>query len=167
MNNLITGQSIKFIVLVLFQAIVFNHINFFGNINPYIYILFVLFFPIKSNRLTFIFLSFLIGLSVDIFSDSGGIHAAASVAIGYARPVFLKFAFGTIYEYNHVKFDDVDFGSKLVYISLLTALHHLILFSLEIFSITRILLILQKTLFCGIFTILLITLISIIFSRKS
>ncbi|MGC6431727.1 MAG: rod shape-determining protein MreD [Jejuia sp.] len=167
MNSLITGHIIRFVVLVLFQVIVFNHINFLGYINPYVYILFILFFPIKSNRLLFIFLSFLIGLSVDLFSDSGGIHAAASVAIGYARPVFLKFAFGTIYEYNHVKFDDVDFGSKIVYISLLTALHHLLLFSFEIFSMSRILIILQKTLFCGIFTILMITLISIIFSRKS
>ncbi len=167
MNSIITSHIIRFIVLVLFQVIVFNHINFLGYINPYIYIIFVLFFPIKSNRLLFIFLSFLIGLSVDMFSDSGGVHAAASVVIGYARPVFLKSTFGTIYEYNNVKFDDVDFGSKLVYVALLTASHHLVLFTLEIFDISRILIILQNTFFSGIFTILLITLISIIFSRKT
>ncbi|WP_369385023.1 hypothetical protein [Jejuia pallidilutea] len=107
------------------------------------------------------------GLTIDMFSDTGGIHAAASVCIAYARPVFLKFAFGTMYEHNTVKFNNTDFGAKLVYIALLTLLHHIIMFSLEIFSISRILLVFQKTLFSGIFTILMITLLSIIFSRKS
>ncbi|SER06915.1 hypothetical protein SAMN05421824_2957 [Hyunsoonleella jejuensis] len=167
MNSIITGHSIRFILLVLFQVILFNHINFLGYINPYVYIIFVLFFPIKNNRILFIFLSFLIGLTVDMFSDSGGIHAAASVFIAYARPVFLKFAFGTMYEHNNVKFNNTEFGARLVYISLLTLLHHTILFSLEIFSFSRILIVFQKTLFSGIFTILMITLLSIIFSRKS
>lgn len=167
MNSIITGHSIRFILLVLFQVILFNHINFLGYINPYVYIIFILFFPIKNNRILFIFLSFLIGLTVDMFSDSGGIHAAASVFIAYARPVFLKFAFGTMYEHNNVKFNNTEFGARLVYISLLTLLHHTILFSLEIFSFSRILIVFQKTLFSGIFTILMITLLSIIFSRKS
>ncbi|WP_317194148.1 hypothetical protein [Hyunsoonleella ulvae] len=106
------------------------------------------------------------GLAIDMFSDSGGIHTCASVFIAYARPVFLKFAFGTMYEHNNVKFDNTDFGAKLIYIALLTLLHHIILFSLEIFSISRILMVFQKTLFSSIFTIVMITLISIIFSRK-
>ncbi|GGD13971.1 rod shape-determining protein MreD [Hyunsoonleella pacifica] len=167
MNSIITGQSIRFILLVLFQVILFNHINFLGYINPYIYIIFIIFYPIKNNRLLFLFLAFLIGLTVDMFSDSGGIHASASVFIAYARPAFLKFSFGTMYEHNNVKFDNTDFGAKLTYIALLALLHHIILFSLEIFSISRILMVFQKTLFSGIFTILMITLISIIFSRKN
>nr|WP_203257703.1 rod shape-determining protein MreD [Hyunsoonleella ulvae] len=166
MNSIITGQSIRFILLVLFQVILFNHINFLGYINPYVYIIFIIFFPIKNNRLLFLVLAFFMGLAIDMFSDSGGIHTCASVFIAYARPVFLKFAFGTMYEHNNVKFDNTDFGAKLIYIALLTLLHHIILFSLEIFSISRILMVFQKTLFSSIFTIVMITLISIIFSRK-
>lgn len=167
MNSIVTTHIIRFVLLVLFQVILFNHINFLGFINPYIYLIFIIFYPIKNNRLLFIFLSFLIGLTVDMFSDSGGIHAAASVCIAYARPVFLKFAFGTMYEHNNVKFNNTDFVARLIYIALLTLLHHIVLFSLEIFSISRILMVLQKTLCSGIFTILMITLISIIFSRKT
>ncbi|MEW4925331.1 rod shape-determining protein MreD [Algibacter sp. 2305UL17-15] len=167
MNSLATGHIFRFIALVFFQVILFNHINFLGNINPYVYILFILFYPVKNDRIVFIFISFILGLTVDMFSDSGGIHAAASVLIAYIRPVFLKFAFGTMYEHNHVKFDNTDFGAKLVYVALLTFIHHFILFSLEIFNISGILSILQKTLFSGIFTILMITLLSIIFSRKT
>jgi len=166
MNSVISIHALRFIVLVLTQALLFNHIHFLGYINPYPYILFILLYPVKNNRMLFIFLSFLLGLTVDLFLDSGGIHAAASVLAAYARPVFLKSSFGTIYEYQTIKFNTVEFGSKLTYIAFLTAIHHLVLFSLEIFSASKIILILQKALFSSIFTILLCTLITIIFSRN-
>lgn len=167
MSNTITKHIFNFIILVLVQAVLFNYINFLGFINPYIYIMFILFFPVKNNRISFIFFSFLLGLSIDMFSDTGGIHAAASVCIAYARPGFLKFAFGTMYEHNNLKFSNTDLSAKLVYILLLVVVHHFIMFSLEIFNFTRILMVLQKTLFSGIFTILMISLISVIFSRNS
>ena len=167
MNNIFSAHTARFVILVIFQVLIFNHINFLGYINPYIYILFIALFPIKNNRITLIFLSFLLGLTIDLFLDTGGIHAAASVFIAYARPVILKTSFGTVYEHQSIKFNTVDFGSKLTYITLLTVVHHLVLFSLEIFSISKILFILQKTLFSSIFTILLSMLITIIFSRNS
>lgn len=167
MNSVISLNSIRFIILVLVQVVICNHINFMGYINPYIYILFIVLYPTKNNRALLIFLSFLLGLSIDLFSDSGGVHAAASVFIAYARPVILRYAFGVQYENYAIKFQNVEFGAKLTYITFLTLLHHVVLFSLEIFSVSRILLVLQKTLFSSIFTILLCFLITIIFSRKT
>ena len=162
MNNAVSLNIIRFIVLVLVQVLVFNKINFSGYINPYIYILFIALYPIKNNRLLFIFLSFLLGLSIDLFSDSGGVHAAASVAIAYARPVFLKFSFGAIYEHQTVKFGNTDIGQRFTYLSLLILIHHLILFSLEIFNSSKILLILKKSLFSSIFTLILCLLITVL-----
>lgn len=167
MNSVLYSNTARFFLLVGLQALVLNHINFFGYINPYAYILFIMLYPIKNSRTLFLFLSFLLGLTIDLFSDSGGIHAAACVSIAYARPVILKFSFGTIYEYQTIKFDTVEFASKLLYITILTVIHHFILFSLEIFNIAKIILTLQKTLFSSIFTIILCVLITIIFSRKT
>ncbi|APY10317.1 rod shape-determining protein MreD [Seonamhaeicola sp. S2-3] len=167
MNNSLTGHIIRFFALVFAQVLIFNHVNFLGYINPYVYILFIAFFPVKNNRPLFIFSSFLLGLSIDLFLDTGGIHAAASVLAAYMRPVILKSSFGTVYEYQSVRFNAVSFGVKITYITLLVIAHHLVLFSLEIFSISKILLILQKTLFSSIFTILLSIIISIIFSRNN
>jgi len=167
MNSILIRNSIKFFLLVIFQVILFNHINFMGYINPFPYLIFIFFFQIKNNRLLFLFLSFFIGLCIDIFSDSGGIHAAASVTIAYARPLFLKFSFGAMYEHQNLKFDNAELIPKSVYIALLTLLHHLVMFYLEVFSFARILMVLQKTLFSSIFTILMVLLISIIFSQKT
>ncbi|KJD37143.1 rod shape-determining protein MreD [Tamlana sedimentorum] len=167
MNNLFSIYTVHFFALVLVQVLIFNHINFLGYINPYPYILFIALFPVKNNRLVLILISFLLGLSIDLFLDTGGIHASASVFIAYVRPVVLKFAFGTSYEHQTVKFNAVDFGSKLMYLTILTAIHHFILFSFEVFNMSKIILVLQKTLFSSIFTILISISITIVFSRKT
>lgn len=167
MNRLITINIVRFFILLLVQVLICNHINFMGYINPYIYILFVAFYPIQNNRPLFLVFSFLLGLFVDLFSDSGGIHAAAALTIAYARPIALKFSFGSLYQHTNIKFDAIDLGAKITYIILLTILHHIILFSLEVFSISKTILVLQKTLFSSIFTILLCVILSIIFSRDT
>jgi len=167
MNSALYRNSMRFVLLAGLQVAILNNINFLGYINPYVYILFIMLFPIKNNRTLFIFVSFLLGLTIDIFSDSGGIHAAACVSIAYVRPVILKFSFGTVYEYQTIKFDTVEFSSKFIYIIIMTVIHHFILFSLEIFNISKVILTLQKTLFSSIFTIILCIMITIIFSRKT
>jgi len=166
MNNAVSINIARFITLILAQVLVFNNINFLGYINPYIYILFIMLFPIKNNRLLFLSLSFLLGLTVDLFSDSGGVHAAACVTIAYIRPVLLKFSFGMIYEHQTIKFSSTDFGQRLTYYSIIIFIHHLILFSLEIFNSSKIILILKKSLFSSIFTLILCLLITILFSKK-
>ena len=165
-NRDIIINSIRFIGLLLLQVLVLNNVNFFGYINPYIYIIFILTFPFTGNRSLLIFLSFLLGLSIDFFGDSGGVHAAASVFIAYIRPIVLKFAFGISYEYNAVNLNKVAFNERIIYITVLVILHHFVLFSLEIFNISHILLILKSTLFSSIFSILLITTSLVLFSKK-
>jgi len=166
MNRSVIEQTTRFIVLVLLQVLILNNINFLGDINPYVYVLFIALFPVINNRMTFIFLSFLIGLCIDIFSDTGGIHAAASVFVGYARPLFLKFAFGMTYEHQTIRISQSDIGQRLIYFTLIILVHHLILFSLEIFSLSMIPSILKLTLFSGIFSILLSILGTTLFSKR-
>ena len=167
MNNILSTSVIRFIILVLVQVLICNNINFLGYINPYIYIIFILLFPLKNNRLLLLISSFLIGLTIDIFSDSGGVHAAACVTAAYARPVILKYAFGMLYEHQNIRFGNAELGSLIGYVSIFTIIHHIVLFSLEVFNIFNILVILQKALFSSIFTIILSVLIIIIFSRNS
>ena len=167
MNNSTTINIVRFIVLVLVQVLVLNHINFLGYINPYIYILFIALYPIKNDRLLLLTLAFFLGLSVDLFSDSGGVHAAASVLIAYIRPIILKFSFGAIYEHQTIKFGSTDFGQRLTYLTILIFIHHFVLFTLEIFNSSKVLLMLKKSLFSGIFTLILCLLITILFSRRS
>lgn len=157
----------RFLILTVVQILLFNHINFLGYVNPYPYILFILVFPFTGNKSLLIFLGFLLGLCVDIFSDSGGVHAAACAFIAYLRPLLLKFSFGVSYEFNTIKLSKADFGARVTYISVAVLLHHLVLFSLEIFNVSHIVLVLKSTLFSSIFTIVLLLCITLLFSRKN
>ncbi|EDM45033.1 hypothetical protein SCB49_02894 [unidentified eubacterium SCB49] len=165
-NSEIFQNSIRFIGLALLQVLVLNHINFLGYVNPYLYITFVLLFPFTGNRTLLIFLGFLLGLTIDMFSDTGGIHAAATVLIAYIRPALLKFTFGLSYEYNVIKLNQAPIKERLLYISGMVLIHHLVLFLLETFNISHILLALKSTLFSSIFSILLIFCSIILWGRK-
>ena len=150
---------------MLAQIIVFNTINFLGYINPYPYILFLLLFTFTANRSLLLIIAFATGLLMDIFSDSGGIHAAACVTLAYLRPVALRIAFGVSYEYNAIRISSTTLYERFVYIGFMVAIHHLVLFSLEVFNISSILYVFQKTLFTSIFTLVLCMLFTILFGN--
>jgi hypothetical protein len=101
-----------------------------------------------------------------MFSDAGGINAAASLTAAYIRPLALRLSFGTSYEYQAIKIENTFFGERLKYIVIMVCIHHLMLFALEIFNVSQILTILKKTLLSGIFTIIVTTLIIAFFSKK-
>ena len=97
-----------FVFLLLLQVFILNNINFLGYINPYLYIAFVFFYPLREIRFSFLFLSFLLGLFVDFFSDSGGIHALSILTIAYVRLIFIKIYFSISLQVclSHPKFEE-------------------------------------------------------------
>jgi len=158
--------TLRFTLLLLVQILVFNRLDFFGFINPLVYILFVYWYPIKENRTTFIVLSFLLGLCVDIFSDTLAINAAATGTIAYFRPVLMRFVFGVNYEFQSFKLNNSTKAQQITFLALLIIVHHLTYFTLEIFSFTNSLLILQKTMLIGLATLVLCLLFISLFSIK-
>ncbi len=166
MNDLIKN-SLLFIALLLIQVVVLNNILFFGYINPFLYILFIIVFPLRRDRGLLLVLSFLLGLFIDFFSDSGGINAAASLAIAYIRLPLLK---GLLrkseIDFLVFKVTKLPFSKLINYIVVLTVTHHFILFSLDYFKFSEILTILSRTILTSIFTIILIIL-SLLLINKS
>lgn len=166
MNNPIILHTVRFVLLVLVQVFVFNNINLFGYINPSVYLLFLILFPVKVNRSLFLFLGFILGLTMDFFNNTGGVHAAACLLAAYARPLLLKYSFGVSYEYNSLKIDQTPMGGRLSYITSMVVIHHLLLYFLEVFNLSHTLFILKSALLSSIFTILMVLVIMILFSKK-
>src|SRR5690625_3517158 len=92
LNNVLI-QVFRFIILLAVQILVMSNIKLFGYSSPFIYIIFILGFPLNTNKNLLIFLGFLLGLSMDIYSNTGGVHAGACVLIAYLRPTLLKISF--------------------------------------------------------------------------
>jgi rod shape-determining protein MreD len=166
MNNSILKNIIRFVGLVFIQVLILNNINFLGYINPYLYVLFILLYPFNANQSLFLILSFLLGFSIDLFEDSGGVHAAACVVIAFIRPNLLRFSFGISYDHQNLRLSTTPFGARLSYIFISIIIHHFILFFLEMFSFSHIIIVLKKTLFSGIFSVITIILSLIVFSKK-
>ena len=161
MNNIIKN-IISAIAFILIQCLILNNINFLNSINPLLYIYIIVYFPIINNRIIFILFSFLYGLSIDIFTDSAAVHAAACVSLAYFRPIFLKLIFGMTYIHQVIKFKNIDLKQNLFYISSLTLFHHFILF----FNSSKLILVFEKAIFTSIFTILLIILLNLFLKNK-
>lgn len=166
MNSVILTNTFRFIFLILLQVLLLNNINFLGYVNPYLYVLFIILYPFNGNQTLFLFLSFLLGLGIDIFEDSGGINAAACLVAAYIRPVILRFSFGVSYDYQTIKFSNTPIGSRISYVVILVLVHHFILFLLEFFNFAHLLLLLKKTFYSGLFTIVLVFLSLSLFNKK-
>lgn len=167
MNSTVLLNIVRFILLLAAQVLIFNEIDFWGYVNPYPYILFIVLFPVNGNRSALLLASFLLGITMDMFCDSGGVHATACVVLAYVRPTFFKFSFGVSYEYQTVKINDKLTPERFSFILISVFTHHIILFLLEIFKISFILDILLRTLLSSIFTIILCIVIIYIFKPST
>jgi rod shape-determining protein MreD len=141
--------------------------SLFGYAQPMIYILFIVIYPITNKRFTFLILSFLLGLSIDFFSNSGGINAAASLFIAYLRLPILKMVSGRA-EFDPVLFNikSMVFSRQVSYLFTLIIIHHYIIFQLTYFKFSALLSVFAFTLFSSIFTFILLLFLSSLFINK-
>jgi len=155
-----------FIGLILIQVLILNHIQFSGYVNPYIYLLFVLLLPLSTPRYMVLLLAFLIGLTVDIFSNSLGIHSFATVFAAFLRPYIIRLI--TNREEDKSDYPGLKqnkFQWFVSYVSIMVLIHHLVLFYVEVFTFTNFLLTLMRTFFSSLFSIFVIVLSQYIIFR--
>lgn len=164
MNSALLGNIARFILLLAAQVLVFNRIDLFGFINPFPYVLFIILFPVNGNKSALLAASFFLGIIMDMFWNSGGVHAAACIILAYFRPAIFKFSFGLSYEYQTVRLNDSLTPERFSFILIAVVLHHFVLFILEVFKISFLWEILVRTMLSTIFTI--VTCIIIIYIIK-
>ncbi len=157
---------LRFFALLLMQLFVFNNMLLFSFIQPYIYILFILSFPIKTNQMQLLLWSFALGLFLDFFTNTGGIHATACLIIAYIRPPLLRLNFGISTEYQTTKIENTPLENRLAYISILVVIHHFIVVFLEVLRFSFTLYTLKTWLFSSALSILIITLLMHIFNTN-
>jgi len=168
MINLLGRNIGRFIVLVLFQVLVLNNIQFSGYVNPFMYVLFILLLPFETPRWLLLISGFLLGLTVDIFSNTLGLHAAASVFMAFMRPYVLRitsprdgYESGT---YPRVFYYGLTWF--LNYAIILVVMHHLFLFYFEVFRFSEFFRTLLRVILSSSFTIIIIVLSQYIIYRK-
>lgn len=79
-----------FIGLVLLQVLILNNVHIAGYATPFLYIYLILKFESDTPRNALMLWAFFLGLAVDVFSDTPGMNAAATVLLAFLRPTFLR-----------------------------------------------------------------------------
>jgi rod shape-determining protein MreD len=147
----------RFILLVLFQVLVLNNIQFLGYINPYLYILFILSLPVQMPRWFLLILAFVLGLTIDIFSNTIGMHAFATVLVAFFRDGIIKL-FTNLEEGNNPtpSFHTFGVSAYIKYVVLIVIIHHSTLFILEAFSFSHFWILSAKILLSALVSTILI-----------
>lgn len=132
---------IRFIALALFQVIIVNHLNIDGGlIVPLVYPLALLFLPVTLSRLSLMFIGFIMGIIMDMFTGTYGLHTSAMLTLGYLRPYLLSL-FSPREGYDNTKAlgpEHYGWLWTVKYIGLAFLVHHFWLFNLENFQFFRI-----------------------------
>ncbi len=152
--------------LLILQVFLFDEIDFLGFIDPMVYVLFIILFPVENKRWNFIFFAFGLGIILDTFQNTGGAHAAASLTLAFTRPLWLRLVYGESYKMKNIKILQSSVDRVMLLLTLSIILHHLIFFSLVIFNSSQILYILKLTLMVGLASLVVNSILLALFKPK-
>jgi hypothetical protein len=168
MNRKLIGNIVRFVLLVLAQVYIFNKIQVSGYINPQVYILFILMLPFEISGFWLLSWAFAMGLTIDYFQHTPGMHAAASVIIAFLRPGVIRLV-GKKDDLEPWQYPNVrDAGAVwfLTYVLILVFIHHLFLFYTEVFRLREFFQTLIKVLINTALTTLIIMIIQFLFYSR-
>jgi hypothetical protein len=151
--------ALMFVILVLVQVLMLNQVQFSGFFNPYIYILFILLLPLNSPKYLVLIAGFAIGFVIDIFSNTLGVHSAATVLIAFIRPGILRII-------SNRDDDRGDYpglsrnnpGWFITYVMAMVFIHHFVLFYLEVYTFSNFFVTFYRIILSTLFSSLVIVL---------
>ncbi len=150
------------------QVLVLNSMNLSGYLNPYIYVLFILMLPAKINRSLLLIIAFATGLVIDYFGNTLGLNAAACLVVAFLRPgtinlLFRNYEFGVNEEPGPYS---IGFGGFIRYATILVFAHQLVIFYLEVLSISNFFYTLSKVLLSTILSVIVMLIALLLTSKR-
>lgn len=172
MNRLIFVNIFRFIGLIFVQGLVIKRITAGWEDFPYVQILlypiFILLLPLRTPRPLVLLLAFFLGLAIDMFYNSPGVHASVCLITAVLRPLVLKRleprgGYTALHAPNREK---MGWNWFLQYVSFLMGVHLFFYFSVEYFTFAYLLNILLKTFFSFIFSMIFVLMFMLLFNPK-
>jgi len=148
----------RFFLLLILQLFVLNNIQLSGYVNPYLYILFIMTLPFEAPIWIVLLSSFSMGILIDMFNDTGGLHASVCVFVAYIRKPILRFISPREgYDASAVPtLNYLGFGWYIWYAGLMVFIHHFTFFYLEAFRFSEFFKTLWRVISSGTLTLVFI-----------
>ena len=134
--NRVLINVIRFVLLVIAQILVINHIRLGGYVHPYIYLIFVMLLPINMPGWQLLLSGFGMGLVIDLFMGTLGMHAGATTLMAFCRPTIIRLVSGNL-KFENVREPNINqlgFPWFLRYTLCMVTVHNFTLFMLEGFT---------------------------------
>jgi len=168
--SLLTKNIILFVFLVIFQILILNNIQVSNlGLTPYMYVLFIVLLPFETPLWLTLIIAFFLGIVIDIFEDSPGVHSSATIFMAFVRPIALNVLLprdgyepGTL---PRIHFMGVSWFVK--YSIILVFFHHLFYFFIDKFSFSEIYITLFEVFITTIFSSIFVILSQYFIFRKS
>lgn len=152
-----TKQIGRYVVIMLLQVLLFNQLQLWGICHPYIYVLCLLMMPITLPHSMDMLLGAAVGLVMDVFCNSLGIHTSVCVLIMFVRPYMIGLIVNDKDRLNEqISLRAVGMEALVKYVVVLVLVHHFLVFLLAAWSWAHIGFILKETLVSSAITISLI-----------
>ncbi|MDX5324640.1 MAG: hypothetical protein LPK80_00130, partial [Bacteroidota bacterium] len=163
MKNSLLNEIIGIIGLVLLQGLVLNNVALFGYLNPYIYLVVILTLPPQFGNIRLMFVGFFLGFTIDIFENSGALHASATTFLAFIRPSLLRLvATQGGEEFGRLNLSTMGTSKFLIYSAFGVIFHHIWLFTLETFKFLELPQVFFRSLLSGAFSLTLILLLQLL-----
>jgi rod shape-determining protein MreD len=162
---------IRFAVFIAVQVFILNRIPPLHRfVSPYLYYLFILWLPFRMPRLSMTLIGFLFGLTLDMFTKTPGLHAAACTLIAYLRHFLISLMMPKEkmeFSYSEPSGTSMGWMQYAIYVLVLTILHHGYLVFLEWMEFGNFFYFMGKVLATTGVSLLLIGVTELLFVRKS
>jgi hypothetical protein len=153
LSNSLLKNSILLLLFSACQILIFNQLQFLSLFFPMIYILWIYQYPLEDNPYIFLFLSFILGLSIDLFIGTGGIHAFASVSIAFLRkPLFGIISSSSDNELIGAIDQKLNKFQNFILIFFLILIHHSFLYLIDNLKFSNYLILIQRIIINSLIT---------------
>ena len=162
---------LRFALFIGIQVFILNRIPPLHRfITPYLYFLFLLWLPFRTPRLGLTLVGFLFGLTLDSFTKTPGLHAAACTLIAYFRPFLISLMMPkekTEISYAEPSVTSMGWMPYTIYVLMLTFMHHGYIVFLEWMEFGNFWYFLGKVFSTTGISLLLVFITEMLFNRKS
>lgn len=129
------NRLVMFVVLALVQVLVLNYVWLFNVATPLLYVFFAITFPRNSAKGEVLVWCFMLGLVIDLFSNTPGLASGSMTLIGLLQPYLLElFVSRDSAENMEVSVATLGMGKFFTFSLILTLLYSLLFFALEAFN---------------------------------
>jgi len=169
MTKTILQSTLLFIALVLVQVLVFNRLYLFETALPLAFIYFIMRLPVTLGAIEVMTLSFLAGLSIDIFSDTAGMNALACTILAVLRLPVLRLYFPREDDLTNPEPSMRSLGAAVYmkYAMTISLLYCMLYFTIEAFSLFNILRLILRISGSALLTFIVIMCIDSLMNQRS